>query len=272
MPRYRKLHTKTVESFDFNEMPDDFTRLLWVLLPLGCSREGTLPYSATLVRSKLFPLREDVTIEQISAALAWFRERAMILLYKVDGRDYLFVPTFARYQGNTVKESASDYPPPPQELLTNSGPTPDLLRTNSSTDAICTMQYTDAIAISVPFPEIPEQEANKAIGKIWTEHTKTMISAPILGDFREIATDCDGKLEHYGLHWLDDMLARAVLNCNGPPTNPGKYLRAMAKGWEQQGYGGGGGKWQSGRRRTVPEVEPEEFVRGRAFLETLTPS
>lgn len=40
MPKYRKLWIKTVESHDINEMPDDFTRLLWVLLPLGLDSEG----------------------------------------------------------------------------------------------------------------------------------------------------------------------------------------------------------------------------------------
>ena len=34
MPRYRKLHTKTLESLDINDMPDDFCRLFWTLLPL----------------------------------------------------------------------------------------------------------------------------------------------------------------------------------------------------------------------------------------------
>ena len=32
MPLYRKFWVKTTESQDINDMPDDFTRLLWVLL------------------------------------------------------------------------------------------------------------------------------------------------------------------------------------------------------------------------------------------------
>jgi len=157
MPRYRKLHAKTVESFDFNEMPDDFTRLFWVLLPLGLSREGTLPATPALVRSKIFPLREDITFDMIRVALNWFAERDMIRFYEAEGHQYLWAVNFAHYQGNTVKESDSNYPPPPEQwsndtestpdlLLTNSGPTPDQLPTNSSTDSVCTMQiqYSDA--------------------------------------------------------------------------------------------------------------------------------
>jgi len=131
MPRYRKLHAKTVESFDFNEMPDDFTRLFWVLLPLGLSREGTLPATPALVRSKIFPLREDITFDMIRVALNWFAERDMIRFYEAEGHQYLWAVNFAHYQGNTVKESDSNYPPPPEQWSNDTESTPDLLLTNS---------------------------------------------------------------------------------------------------------------------------------------------
>jgi len=40
MPQWRKFYVKTVDSLDINDMPDDFTRLLWILLPLGLDCEG----------------------------------------------------------------------------------------------------------------------------------------------------------------------------------------------------------------------------------------
>jgi hypothetical protein len=69
MPRWRKLHTKTVDSFDFNDMPDDFTRLLWTLLPLGLDRSGRGIDNSAWVRSKIFPLREDVEAADVAAAM-----------------------------------------------------------------------------------------------------------------------------------------------------------------------------------------------------------
>ncbi len=35
MPQWRKLHVKATESLDIHEMPDDFTRLLWVMLDIA---------------------------------------------------------------------------------------------------------------------------------------------------------------------------------------------------------------------------------------------
>jgi hypothetical protein len=145
MPRYRKLHVKTTESLDINDMPDDFTRLMWVLMPLGLCREGRGIDNPAWLKSKLFPLRSetDVTREMICSAMAWYEQRGMIRRYVVNGRPYFQVPTFHTYQGNTTREAETNYPPPPEETAQDSRPTQDLLTTNSSSDAVCNIQYTD---------------------------------------------------------------------------------------------------------------------------------
>lgn len=119
MPTYRKLHTKVTQSFDFNEMPDDFTRVLWLLLPLGLDCEGRGIYNASWIKAKLMPLREDVTGQQINGAMEWLANRKMVIPYTVDGRTYFYVPTFKQYQSGTEKEAKSVLPTPPstQELV-----------------------------------------------------------------------------------------------------------------------------------------------------------
>lgn len=120
MPKYRKLHVKTTESLDINDMPDDFTRLLWVLLPLGLCREGRGLDNQTWIKSKIFPLREDISNGMISDAFDWYESRGMLIRYEVDKRNYFFLPAFHDYQGVTLREKESDYPPPlkpSQELV-----------------------------------------------------------------------------------------------------------------------------------------------------------
>ena len=182
MPKYRKQWVKIVESYDFNDMPDDFHRVFWMLLPLQVSRDGTIPADAVLIRSKVFPLRRDVTCEQIDAALAWYAGRDMIRYYEVEGRRYLWAVNFAKYQGVTTKESASDYPAPPaqwpqdarpsQELVeSRSGVGQELVESKSSTDAICNMQYAEAEAdakavaekTETPPPPPPQPEVKTAL-------------------------------------------------------------------------------------------------------------
>ena len=116
MPKYRKLYTKTTESLDINDMPDDFTRLMWVLMPLALCREGRGVDNPSWLKSKLFPLRTDVTQDQILEAMAWYEQRGMLIRYQVEGREYFLVPTFSVYQGRTTRESPSNYPADPDEV------------------------------------------------------------------------------------------------------------------------------------------------------------
>jgi hypothetical protein len=113
MPTWRKLHTKSCESQDIHDMPDDFTRLLWMMLPLGLDREGRGINNPSWVKSKIMPLREDISTEQVRAAMDWYANRKMIEYYTVDNRHYFWIPKWVKYQGDTSKEKASELPPPP---------------------------------------------------------------------------------------------------------------------------------------------------------------
>jgi len=123
MPQYRKLYVKSVESLDINDMPDDFTRLLWVLLPLGLDAEGRGLDNMSWIKSKVMPLREDVTPAMLEAAMKWYQNRGMIIRYDAGGRKYFTIPTWHIYQGDTTRETKSNYPSPnsrvTQELLTS---------------------------------------------------------------------------------------------------------------------------------------------------------
>jgi hypothetical protein len=151
MPQWRKLHVKAVESWDINAMPDDFHRLLWVMLPLGLCREGRGIDNPAWIKAKIMPLRLDVTAEMIEAAMDWYAGHDMIERYEVDGRRFFWVRTFRHYQGNTSKEAASPYPAPPptpEQPLEDDAPTPDLLQTYSrpTPDQRASRSGTDADA------------------------------------------------------------------------------------------------------------------------------
>lgn len=167
MPQWRKLHVKAVESRDINDMPDDFTRLLWLLMPLGVDREGRGIDDSSWVRSKMMPMRRDVTFEMIEAALAWFSERGMISRYEVDGARYFCIPTFAEYQGKTDREAASKIPAPVLRktkkglalVTNNSRPTQELVTSKSGLDAEVDAEVEERKknnGAEVPAPPPPE--------------------------------------------------------------------------------------------------------------------
>jgi hypothetical protein len=110
MPQYRKLSTRTPESFDFNDLSDDFTRLTWVLLPLVSCKDGRGIDIPGWLIGRLYPLRQDVTPVMIESAMADFAARGMVQRYSVNGRNYYQIVNWAKYQGNTDKEGPSPYP------------------------------------------------------------------------------------------------------------------------------------------------------------------
>ena len=109
MPQWRKFHTKTTDSMDFNDMPDDFTRLMWCLLPLKCCREGRGIDMPQWIKAQLFPLRSDVALEQIENAMRQYHELGMIERYCVNGRPYYEIVNWHIYQ-STDREAKSPYP------------------------------------------------------------------------------------------------------------------------------------------------------------------
>jgi hypothetical protein len=127
MPKYRQLHLKIIDSFDFNEMPDDFTRVVWLLLTLILDSEGRGIYNMAWVKSRMFPLREDVTEDQLHNAFNWLEDRGMIVVYSIKDRIFFYLPTFKNYQTGTDKEAKSSIPAP-ELLQSNSITTTELLQ------------------------------------------------------------------------------------------------------------------------------------------------
>jgi hypothetical protein len=135
MPKYRQLHLKILDSVDVNEMPDDFTRLTWVLLALILDSCGRGVDNPAWIRSKMYPLRDDISLDQIRTAIDWFGNHKMIQRYSVAGRNYFCIPTWPLYQTGTDREAPSSIPAP-EPLPTPSEPAPDPLPSNQPTNQL----------------------------------------------------------------------------------------------------------------------------------------
>lgn len=131
MPKYRALYVKIIDSFDFNEMPDDFTRVTWMLLTLIVDSAGRGIDSPAWIRSKMYPLREDVTLKDIEEAQNWYANRGMIARYEADGKRYFEIINFTKYQLHLEREAKSNLPANPS-LKSNSGVTQEKEKSNAN--------------------------------------------------------------------------------------------------------------------------------------------
>lgn len=214
MPTYRKLHTKIIDSYDFNEMPNDFTRVFWLLLTVTSDSEGRSIDNPAWLRSKMFPLREDVKNAQINDAVEWLASHKMIVRYEVNGRNYFYIPTWKTYQTGTEKEAKSNLP------------TPDLLQSNSRVS----QEKVDAAAsasVSVSVSEYASDTVNVSerpnIYKVY-ENEIGMLTPTIADNLEEAEKE-------YPAGWVEDALKEAAKN----NKRSWAYAHAILKRWKVDG-------------------------------------
>lgn len=231
MPQYRKLHTKITQSFDFNEMPDDFARCLWLLLPLGLDCEGRGIYNASWIKSKLMPLREDVDGQKIMDAMEWFALRGMIVVYTVEGRRYFFVPTFKVYQSGTEKESRSVLPAP-SGMTVYSGVSQELVKSKERevqepVELAASASASESVnASESEFESEQEQVEQKSAVFVVYEQEIGVITP-------RIADDLKLAIQEYPPGWIEDALHESATH----NKRSWKYAQAILRRWQAEGRG-----------------------------------
>ena len=218
MPKYRKTWTKTLESFDFNEMPDDFCRVVWLLLPLILDSEGRGIDLPAWVCARMFPLRR-VEESDVIRAFDFFESRGMIVRYEVDGRRYFYSTNWSTYQSGTEKESASVLPAPSEQLPTYSRPTPEQVK-NKSGAAPAQVGVAESASASVNESVLTQNEIfrtyEREIGPL----------TPIIGDQLQAA------LVDYPEDWIVQAIRESALS----NARNWKYTEAILKRWKVDGF------------------------------------
>jgi len=278
MPQWRKLHTKTLDSLDVNDMPDDFTRLLWVILPLILDRCGRGIDNAAWVRAKAFPLREDVTPEQVDDALCWYADRGMTERYTANDRPYFSIPTWHDHQGATTRETASNIPArPTQELCkSNSRPTQELVTqdarvsqelvvtnsrpTHAQECAACTTNScTEEKRVEEKRIEEKRVEVDTEPHNAFSVYERaTGVLSPLLSDaLKEMIDDFEAPRlalgdgvpgsDLTGDEWVQNAIVQGV--AGGADRISTNYIRAILDRWKAEGYKA---PWKGKRGKTTP--------------------
>lgn len=206
MPKYRQLHLKTLDSFDFNEMPDDFTRVCWMLLMLILDSEGRGIYNMGWVRSKMFPIRQDISLDELQKSFDWLANRKMIKIYRVGERDYFYVPKWKYYQTGTKKEAPSNLPQPSDLVRSNSEATPEQV------DPAVLYCIDNCIESDI---DIVYKTYHENIG---------MLSGGI-------SEKLDADIQDYTAEWVKD----AILEATRQEKRSLAYVEGILKGWKQRG-------------------------------------
>ena len=92
----------------------DFQFRLWINLITYVDDYGRGDARAAVIKGTCFPLRERLTNKDIDAGLTALAGLGCISLYMVDGKPYLYFPTWEKHQ--SVRNKKSRFPEPPDDL------------------------------------------------------------------------------------------------------------------------------------------------------------
>lgn len=87
-----------------------FEEVLFYRLIVSCDDYGRYDGRPAIIKNKLFPLKENLTIKNVSAALNTLARVGLVTLYEYEGRPFLFLPTWEAHQ--TIRAKKSKYPDP----------------------------------------------------------------------------------------------------------------------------------------------------------------
>ena len=98
-------------------MSDDIDRLSWFeevvfyRLIVNCDDYGRFDARPAILKSRLFPLKENITLKSVESAIHTLASAGLVVLYEFEGTPYLYLPTWARHQN--IRAKRSRYPEPP---------------------------------------------------------------------------------------------------------------------------------------------------------------
>ena len=92
-----------------------FEEVVFYRLILTADDYGCLDGRSVLLKNELFPTKDNVTKKAVEDAISKLASVGLLCKYTVNGKPYLFFPTWAKHQ--RLRNRYRKYPEPPQEAL-----------------------------------------------------------------------------------------------------------------------------------------------------------
>ena len=170
MARGRFLNKKISASKKIQALPDDTCRLMatWIISHLDV--QGVFHGEPALVRSYVFPWREDLSNAQIDAYLNAMASVGLITFFETGSTRYQWWPDFQNEQPNLrTDREAAQFPPPPPDSQADDGQMPDSIPADDCgkpgkgivSDLIVPEKVSDQKGSSAPSEQISAQPSPK---------------------------------------------------------------------------------------------------------------
>jgi hypothetical protein len=126
MPRGRFLNKEICIDKKVNELSsyESMLGFTWLIPHLDCN--GLTYGDPAVVRSMIFPRRNDITVEQMESYIKEWQKKGLIKVYEKGDEKYIWFPNFEKHQIGLKKErEAKSGIPLPDNFLIDAGSNPD---------------------------------------------------------------------------------------------------------------------------------------------------
>lgn len=149
----RMIRESICTSDTLNQLTD-FEERFWHRLIVNCDDYGRFDARPAILKGKLFPLADGKTKKDMSDALNKLASVGLVELYEVDGKPFLHVVTWSKYQ--RTRAIKSKYPAPDNACRQLTANVPvivsDNRNRNREAEAVCARAREDAAPAGFTLP------------------------------------------------------------------------------------------------------------------------
>ena len=167
-----------------------FEEAFFYRLIVCCDDFGRFDARTAILKNRLFPLKDDLTKKAVEEAVRKLASVGLVVLYELDGKPYLYLPSWDRHQNR--RATKSKYPDPEKCLVITS----DINRIQMYADAPVTRtRNTNNDTRNSVSPLDTREAADDALAKVMTYYMEnismTTPSPVVTSEIQEFLVDLE---------------------------------------------------------------------------------
>ena len=199
-----------------------FEEVLFYRLIVNCDDYGRYDGRPAIIKNKLFPLKDDLTLKVVTDAINKLASAGLVILYKYEDKPFLYLPTWELHQ--TIRAKKSKFPPPEENL--------------QASEIICKQMHADAsrcMQMHANVPVIQSESESESYSESYSEeaHASKRFSEPTV---EEVSAYCRERGNN-----IDPQRFVDYYTSNGwmVGRNKMKDWKAAVRTWEKKEYSTG---------------------------------
>lgn len=211
-----------------------FEECLFYRLIVNCDDYGRFDGRTAVIKNRLFPLKDNVTVASVEKALKALVNAELVAMYTYDGKPYLHLLTWGHHQ--TVRNKKSKYPAPEDGVI--------------AIDCNLKEIESNCMQMNANVPVIQSESESVSESNPNTKGKRTRFVAPTIAE-------CENFFVSSGGSYVQATRFHNYYEANGwrVGKNPMKDWKAAARGWISRDKEGGFGNSGGASARSAPPQE-----------------